>query len=373
MAYAGPGSEGPPPLGPEGFHFTAWHSDPTVVAGLALLAGGYLAATRWRSHFRPEARVEPAKVVSFMAGLLVLFGALTGPIHDLSDFYLFSAHMIQHMLLIFAMPPLMLHGTPGWMLRPLVRDPRVARFARRVTRPAATFVIFNVVLVAWHLPPLYNLAMNQHAVHIVQHLMIMVASVILWWPMLSPLDELPRAPYPVQMLYLFVVGLPMVMVAIFISMADSLLYPYYAASPRIWEALTPQADQHLGGLIMWIPGGLVFLDGSAWIKKYELSTFMVRHIYPGNHSFLVLDDLLNKLAKTEFELMEAHNDRWSYFLTFKQWALNLESNKDFIQRSFGDFEFRKFRLYLWGAAYEFLARNLDCYRLTLYKPKDAAA
>jgi putative membrane protein len=96
-------------------------------------------------------------------------------------------------------------------------------------------------------------------VHIVEHLMIMVASVILWWPMLSPLDELPRAPYPVQMLYLFVVGLPMVMVAIFISMADSLLYPYYAAAPRIWERLTPQADQHLGGLIMWIPGGMIFL------------------------------------------------------------------------------------------------------------------
>ena len=108
------------------------------------------------------------------------------------------------------------------------------------------------------------------------------------------------------------------------------------------------------------PGGFVFLDGSAARKKYELSTFMVRHIYPGNHSFLVLDDLLNKLAKTEFELMEVQNDRWSYFLTFKQWALNLDANKDYIQRTFGDFEFRKFRLYLWGAAYEFLARNLDC-------------
>jgi len=119
------------------------------------------------------------------------------------------------------------------------------------------------------------------------------------------------------------------------------------------------------------PGGLVFLDGSAALKKYELSTFMVRHIYPGNHSFLVLDDFLNKLAKTELELMEVHNDRWSYFLTFKQWALNLEANKDYVQRTFGDFEFRKFRLYLWGAAYEFLTRNLDCYRLTLFKPKAA--
>jgi len=191
--------------------------------------------------------------------LAVLLGALTGPVHDLSDYYLFSAHMVQHMLLIFAMPPLLLYGTPGWMLRPLLRDPRLLGLGRLLTRPAGAFTAFNLVLVAWHLPPLYNLAMEHHGVHIVEHLLIMAASVILWWPVLSPLPELPRAAYPVQLLYLFVVGLPMVMVAIFISMADSVLYPYYEAAPRIWEQLTPRADQHLGGLIMWIPGGLIFL------------------------------------------------------------------------------------------------------------------
>jgi cyclopropane-fatty-acyl-phospholipid synthase len=119
------------------------------------------------------------------------------------------------------------------------------------------------------------------------------------------------------------------------------------------------------------PGGRVFLDGSAAKKKYELSTFMVRHIYPGNHSFLVLDDLLNKLAKTDLELMEVQNDRWSYFLTFRQWARNLDAHRDYVTRTFGDFEFRKFRLYLWGATYEFLTRNLDCYRLILEKPQAA--
>jgi cyclopropane-fatty-acyl-phospholipid synthase len=117
------------------------------------------------------------------------------------------------------------------------------------------------------------------------------------------------------------------------------------------------------------PGGKVFLDGSAWKKKYELSTFMIRHIYPGNHSFLVLDDFLNKMFKTDFEVDVIHNDRWSYYLTFKQWAMNLDAHKEYIQRTFGDFEFRKFRLYLWGATYEFLHRNLDCYRLILSKPK----
>jgi putative membrane protein len=146
------------------------------------------------------------------------------------------------------------------MLSPLLRHPLVLSLGRRLTRPSGAFASFNLVLVAWHLPPLYNLAMDHHGVHIVEHLMIMAVSVILWWPVLSPSPELPRAPYPVQMLYLFVVGLPMVVVSIFITMAGSVVYPYYAAAPRVWEALTPQTDQILGGLIMWIPGGLVFLS-----------------------------------------------------------------------------------------------------------------
>jgi cyclopropane-fatty-acyl-phospholipid synthase len=116
------------------------------------------------------------------------------------------------------------------------------------------------------------------------------------------------------------------------------------------------------------PGGRIFLDGSAARKKYELSTFMVRHIYPGNHSFLVLDDFLGKMNRSPFEMLECFNDSHSYFLTFRQWAQNLDANRDRIIDRFGEFEFRKFRLYLWGAAYEFVSRNLECYRMILHKP-----
>jgi putative membrane protein len=259
MAHAVPGSAGPPPLGPGGFDWTEWNADPVVVAGLVLLGSAYLAATLRHRRADPAAALDRAKVVSFYAGLAVLFGSLTGPVHDLSDYYLFSAHMIQHLLLAFAMPPLLLYGTPAFMLRPLLQSPRVVRLGRFLTRPSSAFAAFNLVLVAWHLPPAYNLAMDSHPIHIVQHLMIMVVSVILWWPVLSPVPALPRAAYPVQILYLFVVGLPMVVVSIFITMADGTLYPYYAAAPRVWSTLGPHADQHLGGLIMWIPGGLVFL------------------------------------------------------------------------------------------------------------------
>jgi cyclopropane-fatty-acyl-phospholipid synthase len=120
------------------------------------------------------------------------------------------------------------------------------------------------------------------------------------------------------------------------------------------------------------PGGHIFLDGSACTKKYELSSYMVKYIYGGNHSFLVLHDFLDKLAKTPLQVLEIHNDRYSYFLTFVQWARNFDANRSSVIERFGDFNFRRFRLYLWGAAYEFLSRSLDCYRMVIQYPADAA-
>ena len=119
------------------------------------------------------------------------------------------------------------------------------------------------------------------------------------------------------------------------------------------------------------PGGRIFLDGSACTKKYELSTFMVKYIYGGNHSFLVLHDFLAQMARTPLRVRELHNDRYDYFLTFKAWATNFDRNRDEVIRRFGEFNFRRFRLYLWGAAYEFLSGSLDCYRMIIEYPQFA--
>src|SRR6185503_2194061 len=119
------------------------------------------------------------------------------------------------------------------------------------------FAAFNLVIAAWHLPVLYNAAMANHGVHIVEHLMFMASAVMLWWPILSPLPELPRLSYPMQMLYLFLTTIPMSIVAVYITYSDNLLYPAYAAAPRIL-GISPLDDQLIGGLIMWIPGGLIF-------------------------------------------------------------------------------------------------------------------
>ncbi|MDQ6717059.1 MAG: cytochrome c oxidase assembly protein [Gemmatimonadota bacterium] len=235
---------------------------PSTVIGIAGLAALYIWRTkhaRGRKHgLERGAELKTSTAISFAAGLAVLFFSLNGPLHDLSDDYLFSAHMVQHLLLTLLVPPLLLAGTPGWMLRPALRNPVVASVARFLTRPFACFTIFNLVIIAWHLPPLYNLAMANHPIHIVEHLMFLTAAVLMWWPFLSPLPELPRLSYPGQMLYSFLMSIPMSVVAIAITMADHVLYPAYAAAPRV-IAITPLEDQLMGGLIMWIPGGFIFI------------------------------------------------------------------------------------------------------------------
>jgi putative membrane protein len=245
---------------------------PSTVIGLAALAGLY----EWgaRRVGRPLAlSPSPVRRLCFYAALAVIFLSLNGPLHDLSDYYLFSAHMVQHLLLTLVMPPLLLWGVPGWMVRPLLRARPLAAAARAVTRPTRAFVIFNVVVAAWHLPPVYNTAMAYHSVHILQHLMFMSAAVLMWWPLLSPLPELPRLSYPGQMLYCFLMSIPMSIVAIYVAMADRVLYPAYAAAPRLW-GVTPLTDQHIGGLIMWVPGGLFFYVVMSfvffqWAQKQE--------------------------------------------------------------------------------------------------------
>ncbi|MBA3259325.1 MAG: cytochrome c oxidase assembly protein [Gemmatimonadales bacterium] len=245
--------ERPRPLVPYEF---GWSLHPSVLIGTGLLGALYfwgIGPLRRRHGLGPPA---PAwQVACFSAGLLVLLLSLNGPMHDLSDYYLFSAHMVQHLLLTLLLPPLLILGTPGWLLRPLVRLPVVRRVARALTRPVVAAGVYTATIAVWHIAPYYDLMMRSHEVHIVTHLMFMVAATIMWWPVMSPLPEVPRLGYGSGMLYLFLVGIPMQIVAALITLADEVLYPWYAAAPRTW-GLSPHDDQVLGGLLMWVPGNL---------------------------------------------------------------------------------------------------------------------
>jgi putative membrane protein len=193
-----------------------WDLHPSVIIGLVLLGGLYV---YWGGLEAPRRRVA-----SFAVALLVLGLALNGPLHNLSDTYLFSA------------------------------EPRgVLQFARWATRPLAAGVVFSAPITLWHFPQFYEAALEHHPLHIVQHLVFIATAVLMWWPVLSPVPELPRASYPTQLVYLFLLGFPMSLAGAFITLAEGVLYPFYASAPRVW-GLTPLADQQLGGLLMWVVG-----------------------------------------------------------------------------------------------------------------------
>lgn len=249
---------------PSGPFVADWSLHPTVLIGTALFAGLYFyGITGWRRAHAPEELVSPWQVLSFSAGCLILLGSLNGPIHDLSDYYLFSAHMFQHLLLTLVVPPLWLAGTPGWLLRPAFSRPRVRNAARFLTRPVIAAIIYSATISVWHVIQLYDLMMRSHEVHVLTHLMFIAVAVILWWPVMSPSPEVPRTSPGLAMLYLFLVGIPMQVVAAMISLADSVLYEWYAVAPRTW-GLSPIDDQQIGGLMMWVPGGL-YLAGAIGI------------------------------------------------------------------------------------------------------------
>jgi putative membrane protein len=240
---------------PPEFSWTAGSLHPEVILASGLLA----AAWAWAWHAR-GVRPRPGQAARFLGGLLALLLALNGPLHDLSDWYLFSAHMVQHLVLTLVVPPLLLTGVPGWMLDALLR-PVMARRAgaaalRVATRPLPAFAVYTVALVAWHLPGPYNAALEIHGWHVVQHLVLLSTATLGWWPIASPSRLAPAIPYAAQLLYLFVFGMPMTVVAAMITVAERVLYPFYGEAPRLFD-LTPLADQQLGGVIMWVPSGVI--------------------------------------------------------------------------------------------------------------------
>jgi putative membrane protein len=214
------------------FAWSDWKLYPSFLVGWLIFGGVYyLAAGPLRRYFPGSAPVPRAKVASFTGGMAIMLLSLQGPLHELSDYYLFSAHMVQHLGVMLVMPPFLLYGTPGWMLRPLFRWSPLLRIARILSLPLVAFALNNVIFGAWHFPGPYDLMMRNHDVHVAMHLMIMATGAIMWWPVMSPLPELPRIAAPLQMVYLFVLGVPMMVVAALITFSDTALYTPRASSP----------------------------------------------------------------------------------------------------------------------------------------------
>lgn len=234
---------------------TQWNWDPSLILGILAVAAGYAYAVgpyRRRHDLPPVGR---GRVVSFVLAEILLVFTLMSPLDAIGDKYLFSAHMVQHLLLATLWPLLMLLALPPWLVRPIFSGPLRAP-AGFLTYPVAAIALFTLDIYIWHFPYLYDLTLRNEGVHILEHLSFMALGLLNLWPILSPIPA-QRLDYPFQVLYLFLDGMLMMVLGIVFTFSPLVFYTPYLAAPRLW-GISALSDQQLGGLIMWYPGNLPY-------------------------------------------------------------------------------------------------------------------
>ena len=223
-----------------------WPFDVSVYAGLVALFLGHA----WLAGRVSDARRKHS--LYFGLGLVTLWFALETPLDTISDHYLDSVHMVQHVLLGFVAPPLMLLGLSSQMVGQIVRVPGV----RALTEPVPAQVIAGLVMIVWHLPPLYDATLASEPLHIVEHVTFIGAGVAMYWPMLEATSAhahwqmSPGA----KLLYMLVATLPQDGVALALIFSRVPFYEYYAQAPRLIPSLTPLIDQTIAGAVLMILG-----------------------------------------------------------------------------------------------------------------------
>jgi len=237
----------------------AWHPHPDVWLLLAVLGGGYFLALHrlGRRHVPTgESPASRAQVSAYCLGLLTVWVAADWPVHDLSERYLYSVHMTQHILFSLVAPPLLLLGIPGWVARELLAPPALFKVVQRLARPMTALVIFNAVIVLTHWPSLVDVTLRSEIAHFLAHGAVFLSALLMWCPVVAPLPELRPLSPPTQMLYLFVQSIVPTVPASFLVFAQQPIYRFYEHVPRLW-GLSAVEDQRIGGLLMKLGGGFL--------------------------------------------------------------------------------------------------------------------
>ena len=237
----------------------AWHPHIEVWLLVLSLAAGYVTAVRvWgRAAVSPgEPPASRGQATAFALGLLAILIAADWPVHELAEERLFSVHMVQHFLISLVAPPLLLLGTPGWLLRSLLGPRWLLATVRFLARPVLALLLFNGYIALSHAPFMVQLQVSSEPLHFLLHCTLFVTAMLMWMPVLSPMAEIPRLSYPAQMLYLFAQSIVPTVPASFLTFAERPLYPFYAtAAPMI--GVDPVLDQRIAGLTMKLLGGFL--------------------------------------------------------------------------------------------------------------------
>ena len=249
--------------------WTSWHFDWPLLLPALLVTACYIHGLRRLPHGRGG---HPAwRSWCYFLGVATLVLAQESPLHELADRH-FSAHMVQHMLLMMVAVPLVLLGAPmrpvlrgmprtlrRAVVRPLMRSKAAGAIYRGVTHPVAGLAVYSALLGAWHLAPgWYDASVRNEFWHDMQHVSFAGGILLFWWNVIDPAPFRVRLGYPLRMLYVLVGGTIQGTLAALITFSDRTLYTEYVHATPVFD-ISPLADQELGGLIMWVPGQLQHL------------------------------------------------------------------------------------------------------------------
>jgi putative membrane protein len=225
---------------------TSWPFDLTVYAGLLALYFGHA----WLARGAADAR--RIHTIYFLAGLATLWLALETPIDTISDRYLDSVHMLQHVLLAFVAPPLMLLGLSPSMAERLARILGV----RTVTEPVPAQVLAAVVMIGWHIPPLYDATLYNEGLHVVEHLMFIASGLLLYWPLIDATSAQARWQMSAgaKLVYILLATVPQDGVALALIFSRVPFYDFYTHAPRLIDGFTAAIDQTIAGAVLMIFG-----------------------------------------------------------------------------------------------------------------------
>ncbi len=223
---------------------------PGVVDGILALSVLYVVAV-WplRKYLAPDQPFEKIKALQFFAGVLILILAVATPIDHIGETYLFSVHMIQHVILVFLLPPFLILGTPRWLLEFMFRTEGLGTVLRFLTKPVVAGLLFNFMLLFWHVPAFYEFALRDDFVHLLEHVCFVGTAILMYLPLIDPQSTGQETHPGVKILYILGVSIGQIPLFAFLTFGMTVFYPTYAAAPRIVD-LSPLDDQILGGAIM---------------------------------------------------------------------------------------------------------------------------
>lgn len=247
-----------------------FHLHLDVLAVVLVLSLGYVYADRVIRPIRGFPEIPRRKWWSWQAGVFTILLSAGWPMHDLAEETLFTFHMIEHTIIGYLTPVLLLRGMPSWLGDATLGHPKVAGWLRPLAHPVVGFFSFNLLIVFVHWPAAVAWQLSNEPTHLVIHAVLFFSGLLLFLPIHSPTAAIPRMGEPMQMLYLFLNTIIPIVPASFLAFSHDPLYPMYGGGPASW-GLTFQEDQTIAGIFMKVVGGFYLLGSIAaiWFRWYR--------------------------------------------------------------------------------------------------------